>query len=112
MKPSDTIYLRHILDALTTIERYITDVDEATFFRESLIQDDVIRQMMIIGEAVKQLTPATRQQAPHITWSAIAGMRDKLIHHYFGVDLSQVWLTTKDDLPMLKMAVTTLLAKR
>lgn len=112
MTQLDTIYLRHILDALTTIDRYLTDVDAATFARESLLQDGVIRQLMIIGEAVKQLTPATRQQAPHIPWSAIAGMRDKLIHHYFGVDLSQIWLTTEHDLPILKMAVATILAGR
>lgn len=82
MTRSDTLYLHHILDAIATIERYRAPVDEATFYNESLIQDGVIRQLMIIGEAVKQLAPETRQQASHISWSAIAGMRDKLIHHY------------------------------
>lgn len=112
MMRSDTLYLRHILDAIVTIERYLAAVDEGTFQSESLIQDGVIRQLMIIGEAVKQLAPETRQQTSHIPWSAIAGMRDKLIHHYFGVDLGQIWLTTRDDLPVLKDAVAALLATR
>lgn len=66
MKRSDTIYLRHILDAVVTIERYLTNVDEAVFYCETLLQDGVIHQLMIIGEAVKQLVPETRQQAPYI----------------------------------------------
>lgn len=112
MKRPDTVYLRHILDAVATIERYLAGVDEATFYRESLIQDGVIRQLMIVGEAVKQLIPETRQQAPHIPWPAIAGMRDKLTHHYFGVDLSQIWLTAQNDLSLLKAAVAAILADR
>lgn len=112
MKRPDTVYLRHILDAIATINRYLAGVDEATFLRESLLQDGVIRQLLIIGEAVKQLLPETRQQASHIPWAAIAGMRDKLIHHYFGVDVSQIWLTAQSDLPTLKAAVVTLLASR
>jgi uncharacterized protein with HEPN domain len=112
MKRPDTIYLRHVLDAIAKIERYLTSVDEAIFYNESLIQDDVIRHLEIIGEAVKQLGSETRKEALHIPWSAIAGMRDKLIHHYFGVDLGQIWLTAQNDIPPLKAAVAAILNNR
>ena len=112
MKRPDTIYLRHVLEAIAKVDRYLASVDEATFYAESLIQDGVIRQLEIIGEAVKQLGPETRKEAPHIPWQAIAGMRDKLIHHYFGVDLGQIWLTAQNDLPPLKAAVSAILALR
>jgi uncharacterized protein with HEPN domain len=110
MQPRDAFYLQHILAAIARIERYLTDVDQQRFKTDELIQDGVIRQLEIIGEAVKRLSPATRQQAPEIPWSAIAGMRDKLIHHYFGVDLEQVWLTTQINLAPLKAVVTHLLS--
>jgi uncharacterized protein with HEPN domain len=109
MKRDDTVYLQHVRDAITKIETYLTDVDEATFRAQSLIQDGVIRQLEIIGEAVKRLSPVARALASKIPWSAIAGMRDKLIHDYFGVNLDQVWLTATADLPELKKAVTDIL---
>lgn len=111
MPRDDTVYLRHILDAIIKIETYLTGVEESTFHSQSLIQDGVIRQLEIIGEAVKRISPATRSLAVVIPWSAIAGMRDKLIHDYFGVNLDQVWLTATTDIPVLKTAVTGILAK-
>jgi uncharacterized protein with HEPN domain len=109
MKRDDTVYLQHVQDAISKIETYLAGVAEQTFRAESLIQDGVIRQLEIIGEAVKRLSPATRSLAAQIPWSAIAGMRDKLIHDYFGVNLDQVWLTATSDLPALKSAVRELL---
>ena len=112
MKPDDTVYLQHVLDAIQKIETYLTGVDEPTFYAHSLIQDGVIRQLEIIGEAVKRISPTTRSLAPQIPWPAIAGMRDKLIHDYFGVDLKQVWLTAMTDVPVLKTTVTVILTTR
>lgn len=112
MMPDDTVYLQHILDAIQKIDMYLAGIDEPSFYAHSLIQDGVIRQLEIIGEAVKRILPATRSSAPHIPWLAIAGMRDKLIHHYFGVDLKQVWLAVLTDVPTLKTTVTALLATR
>ena len=109
MKRDDSIYLQHVLDAIGKIERYLSDIDEPTFQAQSLIQDGVIRQLEIVGEAVKRISPVTRSLAPQIPWPAIAGMRDKLIHDYFGVDLDQVWLTATTDVPILKHAVTAML---
>ena len=74
------------------------------------MQDGVIRQIEIIGEATKRLSTDFRSRHRHIPWDDIAGMRDKLIHDYFGVDIEKVWLTAKDDRPMLRAEVKQILA--
>jgi len=68
----------------------------------NLIQDGVIRQLEIIGEATKRLSKEFKDRYPEIPWKDIAGMRDKLIHGYFGVDLDAVWDTAKKDIPGLR----------
>jgi len=109
MKHDDTVYLRHILDAIAQIENYCDGIDENRFKTANIVQDAVVRQLEIIGEAAKRLPPATKGKSPKIPWSDIAGMRDKLIHDYFGVDMDKVWLTIAQDLPSLKVAVVKLL---
>lgn len=109
MKRDESVYFRHILDAIAKIESYLQGVTEAAFSEQSLIQDGVIRQLEIIGEAVKRVPDRLRGQQPQIPWQDIAGMRDKLIHDYFGVDLEKVWVTAQEDLAGLKSAVTELL---
>lgn len=105
MTRDETIYLKHILDAIEKIETYVSGFDESEFMETSLVQDAVIRQLEIVGEATKRLSAGVKAKKPEIQWQSIAGMRDKLIHDYFGVDIRTVWITDIDDLPPLKHAI-------
>lgn len=105
----DQIYLGHIRDAIADIEMY-TAVGRDAFMVERMRQDAVIRKLEIIGEAVKRLSPETTTGRPEIPWKQIAGMRDRLMHAYFGVDLALVWRVVERDVPVLRNAVTALLS--
>lgn len=109
MKRDDTVYLSHIRDASDRIAYYLQGISRAEFDKTLLLQDGVIRQLEIIGEAIKRVSKDLRDVYPEIPWQDIAGMRDKLIHDYFGVDVDTVWLTAKDDIPLLKDQVVRIL---
>lgn len=107
----DALYLQHVLDAIGKIERYVA-VGYAEFIAASHWQDAVIRQLEIIGEAVKRISPESLGHRPDIPWRRIAGMRDVLIHDYMGVDLEAVWQVTQQDLAQLRQAAEELLSKQ
>jgi uncharacterized protein with HEPN domain len=102
VRKDDSVYLRHILDAISRIEEYTGDITYENFLNSHLRQDAVIRQIEVIGEAVKKSSPALKERHPEIPWKDVAGMRDKLIHDYFGVDIDAVWDTATRDIPRLK----------
>ena len=108
----DKMYLGHILESAQEIQGYITGIDKRTFLRERIVQDAVIRRFEILGEATKRLTKHVQSQKPAIPWKRIAGMRDRLIHDYFSVDLDLVWQTAKKELPSLIRAVDQLLNEK
>lgn len=110
MIKDDTVFLRHILDAINQIEEYVAGLDQRAFMTSRLVQDGVIRQFEIIGEATKNLSQDLRKNYPDIPWKDIAGMRDKLIHQYFGVDMAAVWETVAKDLPALKDNISRIIA--
>ncbi|HEY5615926.1 MAG TPA: DUF86 domain-containing protein [Bacteroidota bacterium] len=109
MRHDDAVYLKHIRDAISKIEAYTKRVSKPSFLKNTLIQDGVIRQLEIIGEATKRLSDKFRDENSDIEWQDIAGMRDKLIHNYLGVDVEKVWLTIQKDVPMLKKEVSRVL---
>jgi len=98
----DRAYLRHILDTISNIEKFMKGVSKEAFFSNIEKQYAVLRGLEIIGEATKNLSEKLKIKYPQVPWREIAGMRDKLIHQYFGVDLELVWETTRTDLPELK----------
>lgn len=102
MKKDESIYLRHIMDAIGRIEEYTKDSTADGFLGNKLVQAGAIRELEIIGEAVKRLSHEFKATNPSIPWKIIAGSRDKLIHDYFGVDLPAVWDTIRRDIPELK----------
>jgi uncharacterized protein with HEPN domain len=102
VRKDDSVYLRHVLDAIDRIEEYTRDITYRDFLNNHLRQDAAIRQIEVIGEAVKKLSSDLKKGHPEIPWKDVAGMRDKLIHDYFGVDLDAVWDTVEKDLPRLK----------
>lgn len=104
----DAVNLRHILDAITKIERYV-EVGHEQFLSDSLRQDAAIRQLEIVGEATKRLSPAFRRAHPEVPWKLMAGMRDVLIHAYDDVDLAVVWRVTQRSIPDLKSKIEILL---
>lgn len=83
-------------------------VSKKKFKEEELIQDAVIRNIEIIGEASKNISFEYRKKNSFIPWKEISGMRDKLIHHYMGVDIDVIWNTVKTDIPMLEKELKTL----
>jgi uncharacterized protein with HEPN domain len=82
MARDEFLYLRHVLDAINTIEEYLQDVNEEHFKATRLLQDGTIREIEIIGEAVKNVSKDIRKSYPEVPWQDIAGMRDKLIHPF------------------------------
>lgn len=101
-KHNDLVYLGHVMDAIEKIEEYITGVDETKFMLTSLVQDGVIRQIEIIGEALRNVSREFREKYSYLPWDDAIGMRDKLIHDYMGVDLEKVWETATLDVPRLR----------
>lgn len=94
-------YLLHAIEAIDAVLSYTRDGREA-FFADGKTQDAVIRNIEIVGQAAKGISDATRALEPGVPWRQIAGMRDKLIHEYFGVDLALVWDVVERDLPNVR----------
>ena len=109
MRKGDSVYLSLILDSIERIEEYTEGMEKKDFSSNNLVQDGTIRQIEIIGEATKSLSKDLRKRYPQVPWSDIAGMRDRLIHHYFGFNLEDVWHTVKVDIPALKDEILVIL---
>lgn len=110
-KRSDRFYLLDILDAIDHIEAFLNGKSRADFEESYLLQCAVIKQFEIIGEASSRITEHTRARGSDISWQDIIGMRHKMIHDYFEVDIDIAWNTATNDLATLKSQIAKILAE-
>jgi len=102
------LYLDDIIEAIDVIADYMAGISRDEFFGTRLIQDAVIRRIEIIGEAARQLPAELTDRYPGIPWADIVGMRNRVIHGYYGVVLDRVWNTVEPDLPVLRAEIVEL----
>jgi len=105
-KRSTKLYITDIKNAIDKIEEYTKDLDFDDFTRDEKTIDAVVRNLTIIGEAVKNFPDKLKSKYPHIPWKEIAGTRNKAIHEYFGIDEDILWKTIKEDLPPFKKQIS------
>jgi len=103
------LYIRDMVAAIESIEVFVSGMDFDAFKEDDKTLSAVLRKLEVLGEASKQVPPEIRERAPEIPWREMAGMRDKLIHFYFGVDAALVWRTVTEKLPELKPRLQRLL---
>jgi uncharacterized protein with HEPN domain len=104
-------YLQDILDAMDETSMFTDGMSFKTFAQDRKTINAVVRSLEVLGEAAKRIPEDLRAQAPDVPWKRMAGMRDKLIHEYFGVDLSIVWAVINDELPPFRPEIERLLRK-
>lgn len=102
MLKNDFAYIDCIKDCINKIKKYVTNIAFDEFNQNEMIQDAVIRNFEIIGEASKKISANFKQSYFEIPWKEMAGMRDKLIHDYLGIDVGVIWKTIEYDIPVLE----------
>ncbi len=101
----DFIFIKHILESVNAINDFSKGIDKEELTSSRLKQSAIVREIEIIGEAAKNISKKTKNRYSNIEWKEIAGTRDKMIHHYFGVDLDIVLAIIKKDIPELKKEI-------
>ncbi|VVB60891.1 Uncharacterised protein [uncultured archaeon] len=104
-------YLEDILDSIIDIDQFIGDMGFEAFAEDRKTINAVIRSLEVIGEATKNIPDSVKKKYPSVPWKAMAGMRDKMIHGYFGVDIEILWMTATEDIPALKPLIRDVLKK-
>ena len=102
MKKDPRVFIEHILECIELIEKYLLERSIDDFLASTQLQDAVIRRIEIIGEATKKLPQDFKERYPDVPWKEMAGMRDIIVHEYFGVDLKLTWRVASEDLGTLK----------
>ena len=110
MSERDLPYLQHVIDACADINEFVAQgrVEAA---KSKLVLNGVVRQLLVVGAAVKRISPETKALAPNLPWKQIAGMRDRLVHDYFDIIPEQVWNAAFNDIPKLQAEVEALMKR-
>jgi uncharacterized protein with HEPN domain len=111
-RPGDRLRLQHMLEAIREIQEYTHGVDVQTFVNNSMMYNASLRQLEIIGEAANHLSLEILQDFPEVPWARIIGLRNLVIHEYFGVDDLSIWSVISHNLPDLKEKIALILESR
>ncbi|MDP3028281.1 MAG: DUF86 domain-containing protein [Deltaproteobacteria bacterium] len=106
------LYLKDILEAMASIEAFVEGMDFEAFRADDKTSSAVIRKLEILGEAAKKIPDEIRLSYPQVPWKEMAGMRDRLIHFYAGVDYPLVWRTIKERLPEVRLHIQKIIEER
>jgi uncharacterized protein with HEPN domain len=109
MKIDDATRLNHIIDSIAEIESYVKGINFDNFMSNSLVVNASINQLIIIGEATKNISEKLKSENDEIEWQVISGMRNVLVHEYFGLDYEIIWNVIKNKLPALKNSILKIL---
>jgi uncharacterized protein with HEPN domain len=111
-KRRDRDFLRDVQEAMERISLYMKGLTYPKFLEDKKTQDAVVRNFEIIGEASKNITSTFKSEHPDVPWKKLAGLRDKLIHFYFGIDFKIVWNIARKEIPTLRRQVKTIFSNK
>ena len=106
---NDTVYLNHIFAAMEQIDRYTRGMSESEFLSRAMVQDAVVRQIELIGEAASSISVEFQNEHPKLQWMEMKNIRKKIIPESFNIDFVKVWNAVQDDIPLRKQAIRKLL---
>jgi len=101
----DLAFIKHILESINAIEDFSRDLSKEELVSNRLKQSAIVREIEIIGEAIRNISENLKNKHKEIEWKEIVGTRDKMIHHYFGIDFNIVWNIIHEDIPILKKLI-------
>ncbi len=109
MNKETSVFLKHIRDSIGYINEYTKGKSEQEFLDSAVTQDAVMRRLAVIGEAAKNIPHSLREKHSGVEWKAVVGLKNVLVHEYFGVDMKVIWHIVKDDMPKLNAEILRML---